>query len=96
MIRSELVQRVADKSLHLYRSDVEKVVNAVFEEILAALACGNRVELRGFGAFTVKMRSARPGRNPKTGALVSVPETRHAAFRTGKEMRSRLNSDSQP
>jgi integration host factor subunit beta len=96
MIRSELVQRVADKSPHLHRSDVEKVVDAVLEEMLAVLARGNRVELRGFGAFTVKIRSPRPGRNPKTGALVNVPETMHAAFRMGKEMRRRLNPISHP
>jgi integration host factor subunit beta len=96
MIGSELVQRVADKSLHLHRSDVEKVVNAVLEEIQTALARRDRVELRRFGSFTVKVRSARPGRNPKTGSLVSVPETAHAAFRTGREMQRRLNANFLP
>jgi integration host factor subunit beta len=93
MIRSELVQRVADKNLHLHRSEVEKVVNAVLEEIKAALARRDRVELRGFGSFTMKVRSARPGRNPRTGSLVSVPETAHAAFKTGRGMHRRLNAD---
>ena len=93
MIKSELIHRVADKNLHLHRSDIEKVVNAVLEEIRSALARQDRVELRGFGLFTVKVRSARPGRNPKTGSLVSVPQTAHAAFRTGREMQRRLNAD---
>jgi integration host factor subunit beta len=92
MIKSELIHRVADKNLHLHRSDIEKVVNAVLEEIRSALARQD-MELRGFGSFTVKVRSARPGRNPKTGSLVSVPETAHAAFRTGREMQRRLNAD---
>jgi integration host factor subunit beta len=96
MIRSELIQRVADKSLYLHRSGVERVVNAVLEEILTALARRGRVELRGFGAFAVKVRSARTGRNPKTGDLVSVPGMAHAAFRTAREMRRRLNPDSHP
>jgi integration host factor subunit beta len=95
MIKSELVQRVADRSLHLHRSDVGKVVDAVLEEILTALARRDRVELRGFGAFAVKVRRARPGRNPKTGELVSVPETAHAAFKTGIGMHRRLNADFQ-
>jgi integration host factor subunit beta len=72
MTRSELVQRVADKSLQLHRTDVKRVVNAVLEEVLTALACRDRVELRGFGAFAVKIRSASSGRNPKTGDLVGV------------------------
>jgi integration host factor subunit beta len=79
MIKSELIQRVADKSLHLHRSDIEKVVNAVLEGIRVGLARQDRMELRGFGSFTVKVRSARPGRNPKTGSVVSVPEAAHAA-----------------
>jgi integration host factor subunit beta len=95
MLKSELVQRVADQSLHLHRSDIEKVVNAVFDEILMALVRRDRVELRGFGAFAVKVRSARPARNPKTGKLVSVPETAHAAFKTGIRMNRRLNADFQ-
>jgi integration host factor subunit beta len=95
VLKSELVQRVADKSLHLHRSDVEKVVNAVFEEILTALVRRDRVELRGFGAFAVKVRSARSARNPKTGELVSVPETAHAAFKSGISVRRRLNPDFQ-
>jgi integration host factor subunit beta len=95
MLKPELVQRVADKSLHLHRSDVEKVVNAVLEEVLTELVRRNRVEPRGFGAFAVKVKSARPGGNPKTGELVSVPETARAAFKTGMGMHCRLNADFQ-
>lgn len=91
MIKSELISRIAEQNPHLFAKDVEKIVNAIFDEIGVALARWNRVELRGFGAFSVKTRSARPGRNPRTGAAISVPETHHPSFRTGKEMRERLN-----
>ena len=74
MIKSELVQRIADRNPHLYLRDVEKIVNAILDEIVKALARGDRVELRGFGAFSVKHRDARPGRNPRTGA--HVPSTK--------------------
>jgi integration host factor subunit beta len=93
MLKSKLVQRVADKNPHLHRTDVEKVVNTVLEEILTALVRRDRVELRGFGSFAVKVRSARPARNPKTGELVSVPETAHALFKSGTDVRRRLNTD---
>jgi integration host factor subunit beta len=96
MIKSELIHRVADQRPHLYRRDIEKVVNAVLEEMRAALARQDGVELRGFGSFTVKVRSARPGRNPKTGSVVSVPKTAHTAFKTGREMHRRLNADFLP
>ena len=95
MIKSELIQQLVAKNPHLHRSDTEKVVNAVLEEVLTALVRRDRVELRGFGAFAVKVRSARPARNPKTGELVSVPETAHAAFKTGIGMHRRLNADFQ-
>ena len=74
MIRSELIQKLADENPHLYQRDVERIVNAVFEEIIEAMASGNRVELRGFGAFSVKKRDARTGRNPRTGESVDVEE----------------------
>jgi integration host factor subunit beta len=91
MIKSELVQRIADRNPHLYLRDVEKIVNAILDEIVNALARGDRVELRGFGAFSVKHRDARLGRNPRTGAHVSVDEKAVPFFKTGKEMRERLN-----
>ena len=70
MIRSELIQKIADENPHLYQRDVEKIVNVVFDEIIEAMARGDRVELRGFGAFSVKQRDARVGRNPRTGESV--------------------------
>ena len=93
MIKSELVQRIANRNPHLYLRDVEKIVNAILDEITDALARGDRVELRGFGAFSVKHRDARVGRNPRTGAHVSVNEKTVPFFKTGKEMRERLNQD---
>lgn len=91
MIKSELVSRIADQNPHLYQRDVETVVNAILDTIAGALADGNRVELRGFGAFSVKRRDARAGRNPRTGESVSVDEKVIPVFKTGKDMRKRLN-----
>jgi integration host factor subunit beta len=93
MLKPELVRRVADQSLHLHRSDVEEVVNAVLEEILTALVRRDRVELRGFGAFAVKVRTARTGRNPKTGELVSIPETVHYRGISTKTSRFAVGTD---
>ena len=91
MIKSELVQRMAARNPHLYQRDVEKIVDAILDEIIAALANGDRVELRGFGAFSTKKREARTGRNPRTGDQVPVLEKAVPFFKTGKEMRARLN-----
>ena len=91
MIKSELVQKIAEANPHLYQRDVENIVNAILDEITAALARGDRVELRGFGAFSVKSRPARVGRNPRTGEHVPVNEKCVPFFKTGKEMRDRLN-----
>ena len=91
MIKSELVQRIAVQNQYLYQSDVENIVNTILNEIIAALARGDRVELRGFGAFSVKHRQARIGRNPRTGAGVAVKRKSVPFFKTGKEMRERLN-----
>ena len=91
MIKSELVLRIAAQNPHLYQRDVEAVVNAVLDTIGDALARGDRVELRGFGAFSTKKRDARAGRNPRTGAAVAVDEKVIPVFKTGKEMRKRLN-----
>jgi integration host factor subunit beta len=92
MIKSELVARLAERYPHLYHRDVERIVSTVLDEISSALANGDRVELRGFGAFSVKVRPARQGRNPRTGETVSVEEKRVPFFRTGKELRERLNN----
>jgi integration host factor subunit beta len=91
MIRSELIQKIADENPHLYQRDVERIVNTFFEEIINAMANGDRVELRGFGAFSVKKRDARVGRNPRTGESVEVEEKYVPFFKTGKLLRDRLN-----
>lgn len=91
MIKSELIQQIAEENPHLYQSDVERIVATIFEEITSALARGERVELRGFGAFSVKHRDARIGRNPRTGESVEVAEKRVPFFKTGKLLRERLN-----
>ena len=91
MIRSELVQKIADENPHLYQKDVERIVGTIFDEIINAMAAGDRVGLRGFGAFSVKKRKARLGRNPRTGEAVDVGEKHVAFFKTGKLLRDRLN-----
>jgi len=92
MIKSELIQKLAEENPHLFQRDVERIVSSVFEEITDALASGDRVELRGFGAFSVKERDARIGRNPRTGESVEVPAKRAPFFKTGKDLRDRMNS----
>jgi integration host factor subunit beta len=91
MIKSELIDKLAVTNPHLMQKDVEKIVNIIFEEITSALARGDRVELRGFGAFSVKHRPARVGRNPRTGDQVHVSEKYVPYFKTGKELRIKLN-----
>jgi integration host factor subunit beta len=91
MIKSELVQVIATRNPHLFLRDVENIVSAIFDEITETLAEGNRVELRGFGAFSVKNRPARVGRNPRTGDTVEVEEKWVPFFKTGKELREKLN-----
>ncbi len=91
MTKSELILRLAEKNPHLYHRDVERIVTAIFDEITVALARGDRVELRGFGAFSVKRRDARIGRNPRTGESVRVSEKHVPFFKTGKQLRERLN-----
>ncbi|MFV0476059.1 MAG: integration host factor subunit beta [Pikeienuella sp.] len=91
MIRSELIQILAEENPHLYQKDVEKIVSTIFDEIIDAMARGDRVELRGFGAFSVKQRDARTGRNPRTGEAVDVEEKHVPFFKTGKLLRDRLN-----
>jgi integration host factor subunit beta len=92
MIKSELIARLAEENPNLFQRDVERVVNAIFDEIGDALAEGNRVELRGFGAFSVRHRKAREGRNPRTGATVSVKDKYVPFFKTGKELRERVDA----
>lgn len=96
MLRSELVQRLADENPHLRPSDLERVVDTILEEIAVALESGARVELRGFGAFSVRQRGARTGRNPRTGESVSVEEKAVPFFKAGKELRASLNDGVDP
>ncbi len=91
MTKSELILRLAERNPHLYQRDVERIVATVFDEISAALSRSQRVELRGFGAFSVKRREARQGRNPRTGETVAVTSKRIPFFKTGKQLRDRLN-----
>jgi integration host factor subunit beta len=91
MIRSELIQKIADANPDLSQKVAEKVVQTVIDEIITALANGDRVELRGFGAFSVKARDARVGRNPRTGEAVKVDDKKVPFFKTGKLLRDRLN-----
>ena len=91
MTRSELVQKIADEYPHLMHRDVVKVVDNILEQITSAMSRGQRVELRGFGAFSVKHRDGRMGRNPQTGEPVSVQETHVPYFKTGKLLFDRLN-----
>ena len=93
MIKSSLVQTIAEQNPHLYQRDVENIVNAILNEITEALAKGDRVELRGFGAFSLREREGRMGRNPRTGEAVSVNAKRMPFFKMGKGMRERLNKD---
>ena len=96
MIKSELIRRISSQNPHLYDRDLEKVVNAILDEMIEALRRGDRVELRGFGAFSVKLREARTGRNPRTGVVVSVAKKAYPFFKTGKEIRARLNREAAP
>lgn len=91
MIKSELIAKIAETNPHLYHRDVERIVSTIFEEITSALVKGHRVELRGFGAFSVKTRPSRIGRNPRTGEKVNVAEKHVPYFKTGKDLRERLN-----
>lgn len=95
MIKSELIEKIAAENPHLFQRDVELIVNVIFDEIIGSLARGERVELRGFGAFSVKQRPSRTGRNPRTGETVEVAEKFVPYFKTGKELRLRMNKDSE-
>lgn len=93
MTKSELIAFLAEENPHLYQRDVERIVTTIFDEIAAALSRGDRVELRGFGAFSVKQRDSRVGRNPRTGDAVQVASKRVPYFKTGKQLREKLNTN---
>ncbi|WP_291845274.1 integration host factor subunit beta [Maricaulis sp.] len=92
MIKSELIDKLAEANPHLYHRDVERVVNTILDGVTDALADGDRVELRGFGAFSVRHRPSRVGRNPRTGESVAVKEKHVPFFKTGKELRERVDA----
>ena len=91
MKKSELIDKVALAHPHLYHVDAERIVNCIFDEISASLAAGKRVELRGFGAFSVRKREPRKARNPKTGAFLMTEEKCVPFFKAGKILKNRLN-----
>ena len=93
MIKSELVEKIAEENPHLLQRDVERIIGTIFEQITQAISSGNRVELRGFGAFSSKKREGRVGRNPRTGESVNVEEKQVPFFKTGKNLRKRLNEN---
>ena len=92
MTKSELIAYLAEQNPHLYQRDVERIVTTVFDEITSALCRGDRVELRGFGAFSIKQRGSRIGRNPRTGEAVQVVAKSIPYFKTGKNLRAKLNN----
>ncbi len=92
MTRSQLIEQLAAQNPHLVHREAERIVNAIFETIAAGLARGDRIELRGFGSFIVKERGPRVGRNPRTGETVHVAAKLRPYFRSGKELRRRINA----
>ena len=92
MTKSELILKITKKNSFLYQKDVNKIVDTVFSSITKALKDGDRVELRGFGTFSTKLRKARIGRNPKTGEPVAIPQKKMPFFKMGKSMKERINS----
>ena len=92
MIKSELVELISEENPHLFQRDVERLVSTVFDEITLAMSSGRRAELRGFGAFSVKHRNSRVGRNPRTGSRVEVKEKFVPFFKPGKLLRDKLNN----
>ena len=92
MIKSELIEQLSKEYPHLYNRDIERIVNTFYSTISDALAEGNRVELRGFGAFSLKKRAARVGRNPKSGEAVNVPEKVAIFYKPGKDLKNRMNN----
>ena len=92
MTKSELIQKITNKYSFLYQKDVYKIIDTLFNSVTKALKQGDRVELRGFGTFTTKLRDARIGRNPKTGEPVAIPKKNMPFFKMGKTMKERINS----
>lgn len=93
MTKSDLVEKIAEKNRNISKKDIEIIVNTIFESMRNSLIRGERIEIRGFGSFTVKSRNAREGRNPKTGEVVHITQKRVPYFKVGKELRERVNMD---
>lgn len=93
MIKSELVEKIAAENPHLFQRDVERIISTIFNEITDCISSGNRVELRGFGAFSSKKREERIGRNPRTGESVKIEKKSVPFFKTGKKLRRLLNEN---
>jgi integration host factor beta subunit len=96
MTKSDLIERVAEKMPHISKKDTEVVVNTIFDSMTDALRAGERIEIRGFGSFQVKVRDAREGRNPKTGEVVKIPAKRTPFFKVGKDLKERIDSVAEP
>lgn len=96
MTKSELIEQLADESGNLNKKEAELIVNTIFDSIGDALISGDRVEIRGFGSFTIRERDAREARNPKSGDLVKIPPKKTPFFKTGKELRERVNQSIVP
>ena len=92
MTKSELISKIISKNSYLYHKDVYKIIDTLFNCVTIALKEGDRVELRGFGTFSTKLRNARIGRNPKTGDPVAIPQKKMPFFKMGKSMKERINS----
>jgi integration host factor beta subunit len=91
MTKSGLIESVAEKTPHISKRDTEIVVNTIFESMAQALKTGDRIEIRGFGSFQVKIREAREGRNPKTGEPVHISAKRTPFFKVGKELKEMVD-----
>ncbi len=92
MTKSEMIAAMSEKRRDISKKDIEMVVNTIFDSMRQALIDGDRIEIRGFGSFTIKYREARQGRNPKTGSSVAIPSKRVPFFTVGKELRERVNN----
>jgi len=96
MTKSGLIEKVAEQTPHISKKDTEVVVNTIFDAMTEALKLGERIEIRGFGSFQVKVREAREGRNPKTGDEVHIPAKRTPFFKVGKELKEMVDSGPEP
>jgi integration host factor beta subunit len=90
--KSDLIELVAERVPHISKKDTELVVNTIFDSMTEALRSSDRIEIRGFGSFQVKIREAREGRNPKTGEEVKIPAKRTPFFKVGKELKERIDA----